>query len=377
MKRSAKTKLLALVLAVMLLAVGCSGGSSSSSSEAEEAAPLNLNDLTLDELIAKAKEEGTIESVAMPFDWANWGESWDTIEEKYGITHYDTDMSSAEEIAMFKAEADSPTKDIGDVGHAYGLIAIEEDVVQGYKPSTWDSIPDWAKDPEGRWIVSYTGTNCFVTNTAVTDGFIPQTWEDIKNGDFSVSPGNVVGGASCQVAVLSCALAMGGSLDNVQPGIDFFKELAADGRIDPGNLSSDRLATGEIAVMLGKYDFSGLGYRYDFIDSENGVNLEVTIPQDGAITTGYCLLFNKYAPHPHAAALAIEYLLSDEGQIDRARGYAKPIRSDVELPAEVQERMLDDSQYENATIITDPEALSAACSEIARLWEEEVLPLMN
>jgi len=169
---------------------------------------------------------------------------------------------------------------------------------------------------------------------------------------------------------------MGGGLDNVRPGIDFFKELAAAGRIDPGNLSSDRLATGEIAVMLGKYDYSGLGYRNDFIEAQNGVNLEVTIPQDGAVTTGYCLIFNKYSPHPHATALAVEYLLSDEGQIDRARGYAKPIR-DVQLPADVQEKMLPNSEYDNAIAITDPEQLSAACAEIARLWEEEVLPLMN
>ena len=376
MKKSRMIKFLSLIAAITLVFSACGAGETASSSSQSEEAPVSLNDLTMDELIAKAQEEGSIESVGMPYDWANWGQSWDTIEEKYGIKHYDTDMSSAEEIAIFKAEANSPTKDMGDVGHAYGKIAIEEDVVQGYKPSTWDTIPDWAKDPDGKWIISYTGTNCFVTNTAVTDGVVPKTWEDVKNGTFSVSPGNVVGGASCQVAVLSCAIAMGGGLDNVQPGIDFFKELAQQGRIDPGNLSSDRLATGEIAVMLGKYDYSGLGYRNDFIEAGNGVNLEVTIPQDGAVTTGYCLIFNKYSPHPHATALAIEYLLSDEGQIDRARGYAKPIR-DVELPADVQEKMLDNEEYASAIAVTDPEALSDACAEIARLWEEEVLPLMN
>ncbi|MDR1863793.1 MAG: ABC transporter substrate-binding protein, partial [Treponema sp.] len=106
------------------------------------------------------------------------------------------------------------------------------------------------------------------------------------------------------------------------------------------------------------------------------VNIEVTIPQDGAITTGYCLIFNKTSPHPYATALAIEYLLSDEGQIDRARGFARPIR-DVQLPPDVQARMLDSSLYKNAVAISDPDALAAACKEVARLWEEEVIPLMN
>ena len=34
---------------------------------------------------------------------------------------------------------------------------------------------------------------------------------------------------------------------------------------------------------------------------------------------------------PYAAALAREYILSDEGQINLAKGYARPIRDDVEI----------------------------------------------
>ena len=93
--------------------------------------------------------------------------------------------------------------------------------------------------------------------------------------------------------------------------------------------------------------------------------------------SGYCLLINKYAPHPHAAALAVEYLLSDEGQIDRARGYARPIREDVEIPAELQETMIDNSEYEETIPLTDNEAVSEVCTEIATRWEEEVIPLIG
>jgi putative spermidine/putrescine transport system substrate-binding protein len=359
-------RILCGLLGVLILG-GCSGK--------KQTETVDLASLSMDELIAKAKAEGHIESVGMPDDWADWGSSWKALNEKYGLTHFDTDMSSAEEVSIFKAEKDSPTKDIGDVGHAYGKVAINEDVVQGYKPSTWNSIPDWAKDPEGRWILSYTGTMAWAINTNLTGGKVPRTWKELKEGNYKVSVGNVVGGASSQAMVIGAAIAYGGGLDNVQPGIEFFKDLARAGRIT-GAYAGEALARGEIEISANYYDYSCLGWRESINARGTDVRIEVVIPQDGAITTGYCLIFNKTAPHPHATALAIEYLLSDEGQIDRARGFARPIR-DVTLPPEIQARMLDASQYRNAITINDPDALAAACQEVSRLWEEEVIPLIR
>ena len=62
------------------------------------------NDLTLDEITEKAKEEGTVNSVGMPDTWANWGETWEELGTEYSLKHADTDMSSAEELAKFEAE---------------------------------------------------------------------------------------------------------------------------------------------------------------------------------------------------------------------------------------------------------------------------------
>ena len=88
-------------------------------------------------------------------------------------------------------------------------------------------------------------------------------------------------------------------------------------------------------------------------------------------------IINKYSVRPHAAALAIEYLCSDEGAIQRAEGYARPTKTDVELPEEVQEKLLPSDMYESCTNVTDVEALNDACAEIAELWEKEVLPLVQ
>ena len=53
--------------------------------------------------------------------------------------------------------------------------------------------------------------------------------------------------------------------------------------------------------------------------------------------------------NPNAAKLAREYILSDAGQINLARGYARPIRSNVTLPDDVKAKLLPAEQYANAS----------------------------
>lgn len=338
---------------------------------------LNGKEMSLNDLIEAAKSEGDIQSVGMPDDWANWKGSWEAITEKYGITHGDVDMTSAEELAQFAAEADDPTKDVGDIGLSMTPEAIKQDVIGTYKASTWDKFPDWAKDPDGKWIMTYTGSLAFIANTDFTGGSCPKSWEDVAKGDYLVSVGNVISGAASQVAVLSCAIANGGSIDNVQPGIDYFKKLAEAGRLDTGDTTSARLASGEMVCCVGNYDYSVLAWR-DNITAENpDMKLDITIPSDGSVTNGYCQIMNKFAPHPHAAGLAIEYLCSDEGAIDRAKGYAKPTKTDVTLPDDVASKLLPNDLYANCTNVTDVDALNEACAKIAELWETEVLPLVQ
>ncbi|BAN94810.1 hypothetical protein E05_00440 [Plautia stali symbiont] len=70
-------------------------------------------------------------------------------------------MSSAQELAKFAAEQDNASADIGDVGAAFGPIAVAKGVAQPYKPTHWDQIPTWAKDADGNWMLTYTGIHRF------------------------------------------------------------------------------------------------------------------------------------------------------------------------------------------------------------------------
>lgn len=361
-----KKRLLTMgVCAVMAAATltGCSEGATKNA--------IDLNSMSLDEIISKAQEEGEVNSVGMPDTWANWVETWTELEEQYGIKHTDTDMSSAEELAIFKNEANDATKDIGDVGQSFGPVAMEQGLTLPYKTSYWDSIPDWAKDEDGNWIIGYYGTITFITNKDLVKD-APTSWQDILEGDYNVTIGDVSVATQAQSGLLSAAIAFGGSESNIQPGLDFFKKLAEQGRLDMGDTSVARLEKGEIEVAV-LWDYNSLGYRSQIQENNPNADFEVTVPSDGAIQSGYCTIINAYTKHPYAAALAREYILSDEGQINLAKGYARPIRDDVVLPDDVKAKLLPDEQYKNARFIENQEAWDNSVANLASSWQEEVI----
>lgn len=348
----------ALLLSVTACGSGAIAANSSNTSDAE---------MSLADIEKAAKAEGTVVSVGMPDDWADWKDTWNGIKEKYSIQHTDTDMSSAEEISKFEAEKDKPTADIGDVGIMFAPIAVEKGVTQPYKTSYWSEIPDWAKDSDGNWIVGYQGTIAFIVNKNLVKN-PPKGWNDLANGDYKVSIGDVTKAAQSQNAVLAAAIGLGGDESNLQPALDFYADLAKKGRLMFNDVSVANLEKGEIQVGI-LWDFNALSYR----DKVGRDTYEVVIPQEGSVVSGYATIINKYAPHPNAAKLTREYILSDAGQINLAKGYARPIRSSVALPEDVKAKMLPQEQYKNAKPVKDFTVWSDAMKMLPQTWQEKVM----
>ncbi|MEG2297760.1 MAG: ABC transporter substrate-binding protein, partial [Clostridium sp.] len=236
----------AAMMSVGTLTVGAltAGTLTGCSTNTQAAQAVDLNSMSVDEILTEAKKEGRVDSVGMPDSWANWVGTWDGIKTTYGLDHTDTDMSSAEEISLFEAEKKKATKDIGDVGQAFGPIAEEKGVTLKYKTSYWDSIPDWAKDDDGDWVIGYYGTMTMMTNKKIVKE-APKSFADLLKGDYKIAVGDVTAANQAQFAVLAAAIAMGGDENNIQPGIDFFKQIAQQGRLDMGEFSMARIEKGE------------------------------------------------------------------------------------------------------------------------------------
>ena len=257
------------------------------------------------------------------------------------------------------------------MGQSFGPVAEEQGVTLPYKTSYWDSVPDWAKDDDGDWIIGYYGTITFITNKNLVEE-APTSWQDVLDGAYTLTIGDVSVATQAQSGLLSAAIAFGGDESNIQPGLDFFKTLAEEGRLDMGDTSVARLEKGEIEVAV-LWDYNSLGYRSQIMENNPDANFEVSVPSDGAIQSGYCTIINKYTKRPYAAAVAREFILSDEGQINLAKGYARPIRDDVELPEDVKANLLPDDQYTNARFIEDQEAWDKAVADLSSSWQEEVV----
>ena len=361
-----------------LAGIACSAGlglTGCEDSAAPAAEAVDYNSMPLDDIIAQAKEEGQINSVGMPDTWANWVGTWDDIEEKYGITQADQDMSSAEEIAMFKQEGTDGTKDIGDVGQQWGPTAEAEGVTLKYKTSYWDEIPDWAKDDDGDWVVGYYGTMSIISSDDQVPN-PPTTLAELAEGDYKVSIGDITAAAAAQHAVLAIAVALGGGLDNMQPAYDFITKIAEAGRLDVSDVSVARLESGEVAVGL-NWDYNSLNYRAQILQNNPDAKFTVSIPTDGSVQSGYATIINANAPHPAAACLAREYILSDEGQVNLARGYATPIRSSVELPEDVKALRLPDEQYGNQVQSIDYDKWTDVTNELVTWYQENIIPILG
>jgi len=357
------TKKIISLFLVFTIMIGVLSGCSDNKTKVQNVS----KDDSLETIIEKAKKEGELASVGMPDTWANWVGTWEDIEEKYGIKHSDTDMSSAEELAKFESEGKNGTADIGDVGISFGPIATNKDLTLPYKTSYWDEIPDWAKDEEGHWLLSYTGTIAFMIDKNNVED-IPSSWKELLESDYKVAVGDVTKANQAQFAVLAAAIANDGDEKNIKPGLDYFRKIAEKGRLSSVDASLANLEKGEIDIAI-VWDFNGLNYK-DQLDSER---FEVLIPSDGSIISGYTTLINKYAPHPNAAKLAREYILSDEGQINLAKGYARPIRTSVELSGDVASKLLPNSAYKSAEPVKSNEEWDRTSLELPELWQSEVL----
>jgi putative spermidine/putrescine transport system substrate-binding protein len=264
------------------------------------------------ELVAAAQAEGTLTTIALPHDWCNYGEAIDAFKAKYGIAVNELlpDGSSGEEIEAIKANKDNTgpqAPDVIDVGLSFGPSSVAEGLLMPYKVSTWDTIPAEAKDPDGYWYGDYFGVMAFQVNTDVATS-IPADWADLLKPEFNG-----------QVAT---ALANGGTLDNAQPGLDFFKEMNAAGNLVPLIGNNGLVAKGEIAVRL-TWDYNGLAGNDGFAGNPAST---LVIPATGRFAGMYIQAISAYAPHPNAAKLWMEFLYSDEGQIFWMKGYCHPIR---------------------------------------------------
>ena len=334
MRRSTLRTAVAVVTAgITLTACGSDDGGSTGGSGSDDAATAtSAEDFGgMDALVEAAKAEGTLNVIALPPDWANYGEMLEAFTEKYDIeiNSASPDGSSQDELnAVTSQRGQDRAPDVLDLGLSFARQAQAQDLTAPYQVESWDEIPEDQKNPDGHWYNDYGGYLSIGCNATIV-GECPTTIADLADPRYAgqvALNGNPMQAQAAFAGVWAAALANGGSLDDIGPGIDFFVGLKESGNFNPVESTPATVLSGETPISL-DWDYVNAA-QTDEMEAA-GSTWEVHVPSDGLMGGYYSQAISKFAPHPAAARLWQEFLYSDEGQNIWLKGGARPVR----LPA--------------------------------------------
>ncbi|MFI1164630.1 ABC transporter substrate-binding protein [Streptomyces sp. NPDC020801] len=319
---------LAVVAALALSACGAAPDNASGTADGKSAATATsaAGFGGLPKLVAAARKEGTLHAIALPRDWANYGDLIDGFHKKYGIRVEveNPDGTSQDEInAVTSRKGQDRAPDVLDLGSSFALSAARQGLLAPYKVASYAGIPASQKDPRARWYNDY-GGYISIGCDARRVKQCPATFKDLLKPQYKgqvALNGNPTKSGSAFGGVYAAALAAGGSFDDVQPGLDFFAKLKKNGNYTPVESTPATVEKGETPISI-DWDYLNAGYADEF--KSKGVDWKVVVPGDGRFSQYYSQAINKEAPHPAAARLWQEYLYSAEGQNLWLKGHARP-----------------------------------------------------
>jgi putative spermidine/putrescine transport system substrate-binding protein len=319
----------------------------------------------MSDLEAAAKEEGELNVIALPPEWANYGEVIKAFEDKYGIkvnsqlpdTDSQTEIDTAQKLA-----GSGRQPDVFDLSQAVALA--NTDMYAPYQVQTWADIPDQFKEPTGLWVNDYGG----YMSIGYDSSKVPEvtSLEDLLGSDFAgkvALNGNPTEAGAAFSGVMMASIAEGGSADDIGPGVDFFAQLQDAGNFLPVDPSAATIEAGQTPVVF-DWDYNNAAVTPTVPD------WKVMIPDGVALAGYYFQAINKDAAHPNAARLWEEFLYSDEGQNLWLGGGARPIRADAMVEAGTIDQEAYDALPEvsgDPVVVSDEQAAKAA-DYLAKNW---------
>ena len=331
-----------------------------------------------DDLVAAARADGTLTTIALARTWCGYGAIIDGFKSDYGIavTELDPNAISGDQVEVLRdgATGSGPqSPDVVDLGLSYGPEVREAGLVAPYRVAAWDSIRDEAKDPDGHWWGAYYGVVAFEVNAdKVAD--LPTDWDDLLRPEYRgrVSlAGDPHTSSQAIAAIFAASLASGGSLDDVAPGIDYFRRLSDSGNLTDRAATSKDVLKGRTPIAI-RWTYNALADRAQG-RAEKGPKIAVVVPRSGRLAVPFVQAIAASASHPSAARLWQEHLMTEDVQKAFLAGGCHPIRFDELMERGIIDRdVLADLPETGGAAFPTATQLAAATSAIETGWDDAV-----
>jgi putative spermidine/putrescine transport system substrate-binding protein len=320
-------------------------------------------------LVAAAQKEGTLNLIADPFNWTNYGQIISSFGKKYHIkvTDVNKEGTSQEEItALQTLGSQSRAPDAVDVGQAYALDNAS--LFAPYKVAEWSMIPASNKAANGTWANDYGGYVSIGCNTSIVKQ-CPTSFADLTNPEYKndiALDNSPVTANSAFSAVWAAALANGGSFDNITPGITFFQKLHQEGNFIETPGLAGAIAAGQTPIVI-DWDYNNAATA---VADAGKFKWTTAVPTDASYAAFYAQAISAKAPHPAAARLWLEYLYSATGQNLWLKGLGRP----VELAAMIKNKTVNKTYLKALPPVSKPAKypslaqVTAAEATVAQQW---------
>lgn len=375
--RATRTQVLTGVVAALTLVLAAcsssSGGSGSSSGGTDWATATSAaSSGGMDALVAAAKKEGTLNVIALPPTWANYGAIISAFSSKYGIkvNSANPNGSSQEEVDAVKQQAGTAAApDVLDIGMSVALANTA--LFAPYQVATWADIPAAQKEQTGLWFQDYGGYMAIGYDSAKF-GTITSI-NDLLGSKFKNAValnGNPTQANAALNGVMMASLATGGSLDDISKGVDFFHQLKQAGNFVPVQATTATVKAGTTPVV----------FDWDYLNATHGADVpswKLFVPDNAVLGGYYVQAINKQAPHPAAARLWEEFLYSQDAQGGQnlwLQGGARP----VEMTAMTTNKSIDAAaaaklpQVTGTPVFMSSDQATAASQYLAKNWAAAV-----
>ncbi len=229
-----------------------------------------------------------------------------------------------------------------------------------------DLIPSaWGKDDA--YVVAMVSATALVYNPKLVKS-TPTSWLDIADpayaGKYAIGD---ISGTSGLHYLLALNKLKGGTLENIDPGIETIKPIAkaSAGLYTQADQLLSLFEREEVAIAPWYPDRAGVAM-------DKGLSLAVAYPKEGAVGILPAVVIPKGTAKAELALKFLDQILSADGQgCFSERAYIGAVNTKVKLSDKVQKIVPNGESLEKAWFI-DPEVIAKNTAAWTRRWQREV-----